>query len=213
MVKVKRRKYMGFRQLRSLVLGSVAAAAIALAPSLSYAVPIIDFSGQAGGTVTVSGGNAVGTNVSISHVQGIDTPSNSGPQFVVTNGVLNFDTVAGTLSIMGGVADAGIANGSLLLSGTISSFSITPNLAGISFTATGPDTKSREILRFFGLPLNTAFAYFGFSTDAITATPGTFNAVSTDITNVAVPEPGSVLLLGSGLAGIGVWSMKRRESA
>jgi len=204
---------MGFNTLRSLVLGSMAAAAIAFAPGLSYAVSIIDFSGQAGGTVTVSGGNAVGANISISHVQGTETPLNSGPQFVVTNGVLDFDTLAGTLSIHGGVAAAGIADGSLLLSGNISSFSITSNVAGISFTSTGLDTKNADLVAFFELPRDTKFAYFGLSIDATTVTAGTYRAVSTDITNTAVPEPASVLLLGSGLAGIGAWGLKRRKSA
>jgi hypothetical protein len=39
--------------------------------------------------------------------------------------------------------------------------------------------------------------------------------VSEDITlqRSTVPEPASVILLGSGLAGIGLWGMKRRKNA
>jgi PEP-CTERM motif-containing protein len=41
----------------------------------------------------------------------------------------------------------------------------------------------------------------------------TFSAINQTISQVAVPEPTSVLLLGSGLAAFGVWGMKRRKSA
>jgi len=39
------------------------------------------------------------------------------------------------------------------------------------------------------------------------------SAINQTISQVAVPEPTSVLLLGSGLAAFGVWGMKRRKSA
>jgi hypothetical protein len=77
------------------ILGALATVAVLAAPTIASAVPIIDFAGQAGGNVVVNGDEASGGGISISHVQGTDTPLNSGPQFAVTNGSLNFDTLAG----------------------------------------------------------------------------------------------------------------------
>ena len=67
-------------------------------------------------------------------------------------------------------------------------------------SASGPDTKSPLLLAAVGLPGNTPFEFFGVSiaTNALGPNQGGA-AISTDMANTAVPEPASLLLLGTGL--------------
>jgi hypothetical protein len=141
---------------------------------------------------------------------------------------LSFDTATNFIKIVGGVCSLPgvnnltglcgpgllppnfgtqvVPNGTTLLTGTFntSSVTVTPTGAGTSLvnvTGSGPDAKSPLLLAALGLPSDIQWVFFALNI----AGPGngtTFSANSSDIENTQVPEPASILLLGTILVGV-----------
>ena len=183
-------------------------------PLNAVAAYVLDFGtglAGAGGTITNAGGSISGSNIFIGSLI-VDGTTTSNGTYVV-DALLNFDTSANTISIVGNIATLGIA-GETLLSGSFTSYSTTviPQLGGGQtevFQATGPDTKSNILLGILGIPLDTQFNFFGFSIESANG-----SVVSTDIVNTAavVPVPAAVWLFGSGLLGL-VGIARRKQAA
>jgi hypothetical protein len=171
---------------------------------------IIDFGHYGlGGTIAwdTRTNEVVGTDIPISGLTVDGVPGYSRTYDVTDGsttstglGKLNFDTGANTISIEGAVPELSLGFQTLLI-GTFSSYDIlSPYGKILAFSAAGPDEKSDFLLIALGLdPQNIDFAYFGWSTTAI----------STDFVNTQIPEPASMLLLGLGLLGIGLVSRKK----
>lgn len=188
-----------------------------------YAIGLIKFDQTIdGGTISYDGtptGVLTGTNILFDSVS-IENLPNAGiydcvncqlnfetGSFNQTFGGVDFFNGGGFYHLTGTIQETGggsvIASG-LLVDGIFTGF-VTRN--GTTFAGNGTDTKHQDLVDFVGVDPNLfSFAQTEISADLQfngTGFSGTVNEA--DLTNTPIPEPGTVLLLGTGLAAIGIW--------
>lgn len=113
--------------------------------------------------------------------------------------------------------DAGFGGSPLLIGSisdaTVQAFGGTNKIVASDFL----DIKDPNLVAFFfpNIPTTTPFeGFLNLSFNAPGSPPSTFNSTgigSGDIQNTPTPEPGTLMLLGSGLSGFGYLALRRRR--
>ncbi|MGE0865844.1 MAG: PEP-CTERM sorting domain-containing protein [Vicinamibacterales bacterium] len=221
-----------FKRLKML---GVAALATILMAAPASAATVIDFqTGLAGegGTISWDGTNLIGDNIPIGAVSVSNAPTNNGVYLV--NGLVpaqggglygslsfntsadnNFITLMGCIPglTVGTVDDSGNCTQPVaLMDGTIQSYYEDGSTNGL-IGAFGNDTKNTQLLEAIGFPTDLPWQFFGFSltTGGLNPDGTPVSVISTDVRNTAVPEPATMMLLGTGL--LAAFRARRRQQA
>ncbi|MBY0496302.1 MAG: PEP-CTERM sorting domain-containing protein [Cyanobacteria bacterium] len=205
--------------------------AVVLMAATAQAAPVIDFqTGLAGegGTISWDGTNLIGSNIPIGAVNITGAPTGNGVFTVSgtaagtgrggpfgslafnTNPDNNFITLTGCIP---GLSVGLNANGNCdpidLLTGSFTGFTGGSN--GL-LVASGADFKAEELMDAINWSTTLPWEFFGFSMTTRgldpDGTPGV--VISTDIRNTAVPEPATMMLLGTGL--LAAFRARRRQA-
>ena len=190
----------------------------------AMAATIVDFRNgpaAAGGAITFDGTNLFGTDLPIGLVEIFGAPTNNGVFDVdgtiaqpITNesqdgnyGDLDFNTATSTVTLSGCVPGlgvgivAGVCTNPVLLSGTITGFEFDNTTGGGRIDFTGFDFKNPDLVAAIGMDPTTPWIIDSFAllTGQLTANGPPVMSISTDVRNAAVPEPATMILLGTGL--------------
>jgi PEP-CTERM motif len=187
-----------------------------------------------------AGGPLIGGGIGFGVLAGFDTAANAGvPLFCVPNCTLGFQTGANTAEgTIGGAAWTWDGGGSFVLEGTLNTAAdgtgaeiASGTLLSGTFTGAlglvgpegrllvigvGEDEKIGGLLDFYGI---SEFLPFRYANTEIVATGLTVDpdgslsgeVANADLTNTQIPEPGTLLLFGSGAAGLAVLRRWRRR--
>lgn len=229
--------------LQAMLLAGLLASPAAAVPVLDFNMDAVHPSGSsvsyAGGSAPV-----IANDLGVDNVVGIGgTPANNGSILTITGGLLDFTSGANTggytwgsgtgctslsdascsITITGGISALSLGAGTVLLAGQVTGVQVTTgNILLTAFI----NFIDATLAGYYGLPGGTTpwssvnpinlTILFLPSSGAFNCTPtGNCIPASGDITTSPIPEPGSLMLLGSGLfaSAVGLRRRLRRKQA